>query len=431
MSILIVLAAVLAGCDSDHSAAIVPTQPEHQSNDHAAAPAQQATPPAVDLGMGWSFTESGEFSATFDQSPGTPQAWQPGDWDVQKHVRGPEHWAAPEPVHAQHGPDCAGPPATHHATTWDDLLFLCRDHLMTALNASDYGLIYFTPPALVDFSQGPAVVQWDMSTERMSKRDWIDVTISPWEDNVARPLLSDLSQGVDLQGPPRNALHVSNDNAQGAPTFKTVRDGVVRSYNNGETVSSLDAGIMPGTNQAATRQTFRLTVERTRIRFERLSSATAPALVYWNIAIPDTGWTHGVVQFGHHSYTPEKDDAGVPATWHWDNVQISPAARFTIRSLGMHLIQSDSQQVTLPQAAPAGSMLRFAATTGPDVQVAFDNGPFQPAQRANQPVEDRSKAVSYWTPVPAGTRSIRFKGQGGWWGDEWRIEDPHLWAPGG
>jgi hypothetical protein len=202
----------------------------------------------------------------------------------------------------------------------------------------------------------------------------------------------------------------------------------VRSYNNGETVSPLDAGIAAGTNQAATRQTLRLTIERTRVRFERLASATAPALVYWTIAIPDTSWTQGVVQFGHHSYTPEKDDAGIPATWHWDSIQVNPAVPFMIRSLGVHLIQSDSQRVTLPAVAPAGAMLRFAATSEPDVQVAFDDGPFQAAQRANQPVEDRSKAVSYWTPIPAGTRSIRFKGHGGWWGNDWRVEDPHLWV---
>jgi hypothetical protein len=32
--------------------------------------------------------------------------------------------------------------------------------------------------------------------------------------------------------------------------------------------------------------------------------------------------------------------------------------------------------------------------------------------------------------VPAGTRSVRFRGAGGWWGGQWRVEDPHLWAPG-
>src|SRR5688500_11426047 len=154
--------------------------------------------------------QSTTFLHAFNGNPSAPQPWQPSNWDVQKHQRGPEHWQTPSPMHAQHGHDCGPPPADHMIDTWEETTCLCRDHLMTSINGDAYGLIYVTPPALVDFSRGPAVVRWDMSTERMSTRDWVDVTVSPWADNVARPLLSDLSQGVDLQGPPRNSIHLAN-----------------------------------------------------------------------------------------------------------------------------------------------------------------------------------------------------------------------------
>src|SRR4051794_22251403 len=39
-----------------------------------------------------------------------------------------------------------------------------------------------------------------------------------------------------------------------------------------------------------------------------------------------------VVQFGHHSYNPTNEGAGVPATWHWDNLQPSPSTPFSNHS---------------------------------------------------------------------------------------------------
>lgn len=53
-----------------------------------------------------------------------------------------------------------------------------------------------------------------MSTERMSSRDWWDILITPWENNMSVPLLSSLSQGVDLQGAPLNTIHIGIDNGK-------------------------------------------------------------------------------------------------------------------------------------------------------------------------------------------------------------------------
>jgi hypothetical protein len=102
----------------------------------------------------------------FDGQPGTPLAWQPRNWDVTVHSRDSETWQALEPMTAHHGHDCSPPLATHPVSVHEDAVFVCRDHLMTALNATGYGVIYLTPDHLVDFSRGEALVQFDISLDR-------------------------------------------------------------------------------------------------------------------------------------------------------------------------------------------------------------------------------------------------------------------------
>src|SRR4029078_249234 len=75
---------------------------------------------------------------------------------------------------AQHGPDCSAPPATHEVHSYSGTVFICANHIMTAMNAPGYGEIVLTPAKLLNCSAG-CTVQWDMSTDRMSKRDLPDV----------------------------------------------------------------------------------------------------------------------------------------------------------------------------------------------------------------------------------------------------------------
>src|SRR5690349_22545564 len=79
--------------------------------------------------------------------------------------------------------------------------------MMTAIQASGYGMIDVTPNAMADFSGGEAVVKFALSTLRASGNDWVDLWVTPWEDNLALPLDGSLL-GVDLQGPPRQGLHI-------------------------------------------------------------------------------------------------------------------------------------------------------------------------------------------------------------------------------
>ena len=76
---------------------------------------------------------------TFDGSPASPLAFNDVDWDVQVHSRDSDTWFQLEPINAQHGADCSGPPASHVNTSYEGSVFQCRDHLMTSLNAGGYG----------------------------------------------------------------------------------------------------------------------------------------------------------------------------------------------------------------------------------------------------------------------------------------------------
>jgi Carboxypeptidase regulatory-like domain len=358
---------------------------------------------------------AGPFSDGFAGAPGAPlpfnQSATAGAWDVQVHSRDDTTWYQLQEMQAQHGADCAGPPASHANSSYESSVFQCRDHVMTAINASGYGVIYLTPNQMVDFSGGSATIQWEMSTEAMSKRDWWDVWVTPYADNLALPFDSG---DVDLQGVPRNGLHLNSEGSNAG------RLGVIRDYGesfSGQAGAPISSGIAAGTNQAATRQTFKLTITSTSARFERLASATATAEVYWTETFANLGWTQGVVQFGHHSYNPTKDGSGVPASWHWDAVSINPATPFTIIKADGRYADSSAPAITFAQAAPANSFLRFSGIGAIDISI--DGGPFV---RATQQVGSAQGAghvehmSNYWHPLPVGARSVRFRfGPDGWY----------------
>lgn len=304
-------------------------------------------------------------AATFDGAPATPTPIKDttaySDLDVQVHSRDSSSWFTLPAINAEHGADCSAPPATHPNTSYEGSVYQCANHVMTAINGdAGYAEIVLTPNLLFDFSQGGSVT-WEMSTFKASQRDWWDVTISPFDQSLAVPLLSGLSQNVDLQGTAMNAIHVGTDNGEGAPMLTLVNNGVATCLNNpcaGWALYRANYGIPASVNQSASRQPFKLTIANGRIRFERLASATAPGLLFWDIAATPS-FTTGVVQFGHHSYTPTKDGAGVPATWHWDNLDAQPSTPFTI----VHSLDRYTQGGTIQfeHPAPAGAVLRFAA----------------------------------------------------------------------
>jgi hypothetical protein len=351
---------------------------------------------------------------TFDGTPSNPLAFSSPDFDVQVHNRDAATRSMAS-LNAQHGTDCAGPPATH---VQPGGVFICNNHVMTSLNEGGYGAIYLTPNQLVDFSAG-GTISFELSTQKLSTRDWWDITVSPFAEAQALPLLSDLSQAVDLQGPNRNSIVITTDNGQGAPNLKVVRNGSVTSYAAGPAFAS---GVSAA-NQAATRQTLVLTLSTTRVRFERLASTTASALVFVDRAIPALTWTQGVVQFGHHSYTPTKDGAGQPATWHWDSFTIDPAVPFTIVRFPTRTTTGGA--IVANAAAPAGAYLRFSAICRPAV-----NGVSPPKMVSSGHPEHFS---SYMMPISPGTQTFNISFSADSWytpGFGCLMKDFAIWAPG-
>ena len=360
--------------------------------------------------------------ALFDGKPDQPlPACDIPDWDVQVHSRDISTWYELESIQAQHGADCSGPPSSHENHTYEASVFQCRDHVMTAINAGGYGAIYLTPNQMLDFSAGGSV-SFDVSTARMSTRDWWDVWVTPYEDNLALPFDSG---EVDLQGTPRRFVHVDTGNAEGAPVV-TVNG---TTYNTGWNTAPFNQGVT-STNPAADRQPFRITLSRTNIKVERLASATGSAEVFIEASFPALNWTTGVVQIGQHSYNPTKDGSGVPATWHWDNIGVSPTLPFTIIKGDRRFVDSVNQPVTFASPAPTNAMLRFSAVG--IVDVSFDGGAtYQRAVRqwASANGIHPEHMSSYWTPIPTGTSSVKFRfSADGWYPGPFIAKDFALWV---
>ncbi|MGE3271350.1 MAG: hypothetical protein AB7P40_21555, partial [Chloroflexota bacterium] len=262
------------------------------------------------------------FLEPFDGRPDQPTPWHAPNWDVTIHSRDRETWDQLEPMAAQHGGNCSAPPDAHVINSYDDVVFQCNNHMMTAINASGYGLIYLTPNQQVDFSGGEAVIRFDLSTLRSSTRDWVDIWITPFEDQVQLPLDSWLP---DLTGEPQRSVHVRMKDSGGKTSFSA---NVFR----GNQMEELEGSWWLGyedflTPSAVRRDPFEIRISRTSLK------VGMPDYNQWwvNSKMADLGWDRAVVQFGHHSYTPSKDCNGCgPNTWHWDNIGIEPAVPFTI-----------------------------------------------------------------------------------------------------
>jgi hypothetical protein len=358
------------------------------------------------------------FVETFDGEPESPLAYRSPDWDITVHSRDVETWFELEPMQADHSSDCGPPTLTHTVTAYADTVFHCRNHVMTALNTSGYGLIYLTPNRLVDFSDGEAVIRWDMSTYRSSTRDWVDVWISPYDEHLQLTLQDWLP---DLHGEPRRAVHVVMSDFDGGTVWKA---NIVRDY----VATELPRNTWVGYEQFLTpdkarRDLFELRISRTHLRF-----GMPEYNVWWiDTSFADLGWTQGVVQFGHHSYNPAKDcDTCGPNTWHWDNIQIEPAQPFTIIPAEQEYATSAQSSVRFPSSAPAGAYLRFAGI-GNQLEVSFDGGvSWVPARHQPQEKVVEEAFSSYFMEIPAGTSTVQFRGQA-WWGGDWMVRSLSIW----
>jgi hypothetical protein len=383
-------------------------------------------------------------------TPVTAQPWQPGsinNWDLILHNR--DNQNSVYMVQAQHGLDCAPFPATHPVTQFADSVFICKDHLMTALNGGGYSEIVMTPAQLLDFSNGGSV-QFALSTAKTNNRDWTDVWISPFSSQLLLP-----SGGVppDLQGPTANALALEEES--GIPTtahLKQFRNCgtsatcvITEANGTGRDIESCVAPL--GGVSASRRDTRVLTLTSTHITYSIMVNGTPCVLMDTNYTA--MGFTQAVIQFGHHSYAPDEGTAcnfpgcvvnlgaGAGNTWHWSNVSMSPAVPFTMLRGDMPLtgIQAGTTPtVKFAAPAPPNSFLRFSALAKRgSITVSSNGGPAVAAQEQVQKgdgvdgVSDGSH-IGYWTPIPAGTTSVTFSAQNSAACCGWAIQDVSIWS---
>jgi hypothetical protein len=332
------------------------------------------------------------FLEPFDGRPAAPTPWHGRGWDVSVHSRDRETWNELEPMAAHHGADCSAPPNAHVITRYEESVYHCNNHLMTAINASGYGLIYLTPNQLVDFSSGEAVVSFDMSTFRSSGRDWVDLWLTPYEDHLQLPLDGWLP---DLGGEPRRSIHIRMGDSSGGTNFSAsvFRDAQLQELK-GTWWIGYERALTPS---AVRRDPFELRISRTSIKFGM------PTYNLWWLdeQIADLGWDTAVLQLGHHSYTPTKDchRPCAPNTWHWDSLAIQPAQSFTIISGSQRWASAErGTTVSFERPAPAGSHLRFAGI-GSDIRFSVDGGA---TWQAAQPRPTKAPCFS-----PIGRRSRR------------------------
>lgn len=390
------------------------------------------------------------FTETFDGSPGSPEPFtQVGQntWDVAIHSRNNDTWDTMVGFNMMHGPNCQSPlisgaTAPHHAGdlvthswdgTYEGAVFKCADHVMTGVNGigrsvnDGYALAVLTPNALVDFTTGEAVIKFNVTTYRTTPRDFIDIWITPWNDNLQLPFDSlTFGNGVDLQGAPRNAVQITlfspNDNNKSGfkpNIFKNgVETGEFRQFTSDyDSFLAYEDYLPGGGGDPKRRDTFEITISKTHIKIcmpkDTTDNAPSQTICWADKNIQPLPFTVGVVQFAHHSYTPNKDceyyqlDCG-PNTWHWDDISISPAIPFSMIKANRRMVR-DETPVTFNQPAPANSFLRFSAAG--NIQISTNNGPFQSVtkQPSTGTTNPGGHVASYFVPVPAGTQTVKFR----------------------
>ena len=366
-----------------------------------------------------------QFVESFDIDPTLPTSWRSSEWDVTIHVRSRDNYYALEPAEADHGPDCGPPPATHEVTSYEHVVYSCKNHMMTTLNAPGYGVIYLTPAHLLDFSEGEAVLQFDMSTFRKSGRDWIDIWVTPFQDHLQLPLDNWLP---DLQGVPRQGIHIRMDLQRTNSKFRAF---LINNHEPIELTGTSDAWLGYEsflTPDQRRRDQFELRVSRTHIQF----GMPEYSFYWYDEALSMLSWDKGVVQLGHHSYNPTKDcdDDGTcgPGTWHWDNVFMEPAEPFTmIKATSRYTNEADGGQLAFEAPAPTNAYLRFAGI-GNNIELSFDGGmSWEAAQRQPQQENIEGHFSSYLSPMPVGGDAVLVRATD-WWGGPWHIRDASIWA---
>lgn len=405
----------------------------------APAPAQTASP--ITFGP-----------ETFDSDAATPINYRPPGWDVSVVAHSDE---SIDGMMAEHSAECGPPdeawvrgtaprPESHHfINRVDQTVFNCKDHLMTATSAG-YSAIYITPPALLDFRNGPATVKWSMSTQRTASRDWVDFVLmpfSPEREDLPPPMALNFDDAhvpeaalwIELQGSNVLMGRVLNRmpaSQCGHGSYVRQPSGMTDCRMSFDGYHTWDMVLQTYglAASAVRRDEFIMEVSQTHLKVGFRPAKTTGPYFYWvNADIPGgLTFDEALIQFNQRAYNPLKPcadglgtnaHAGEPGaqdgwegncranTWHWDDVSISPATPFTIYA-GPRKVGRTST-VVFPAAAPPTSFIKAAGDWGAEYSV--DGG--RTYQRLPE-VGDRlgpENGISYWGAVPEGVDTVQFR----------------------
>jgi len=363
------------------------------------------------------------FLETFDLNPESPTPYQSNEKiTVSTNSRVGSTRDSLASMQADHGTDCAGPPAKHTVTKYADAQFQCRFHMMTAISAGpdaldNYAVSMFSPNAILDFSAGEAVIQFDVSTLRRSKRDWFEVWITPYANLQRIPVQDHPS----MQGPPKNGIVVALKAFTDTGSFDVE---VHRNFNETQIDGPVEwIGYEDFLTPSATvRSKFEI-----RITQDHIVVGMPDEPFYWiSENIPGgLPFDKGVVQFGHNSYDVfDCEGCAVgPNTWHWDNLYMAPAEPITaLPANRRHVDNNSASFVTFSKPAPDNAQLQFTGI-GFNLEVSFDNGStWQPVVTQHNREQYNWRYKNYSMDVPQGTTRVDFRGDNPWDG-HWQIQD--------
>ncbi len=378
------------------------------------------------------------FRESFNGNPAAPTSKMNklDRWFAQPIMQGVLGWDfKPEPMYAQHGPDCSPAPRTHLITSFEQSVFSCRDHLMTAINppsaGTSSGIVSLKPNHMVDLTKGEATIRVDVSTSSPSRGDWWEVWITPYEDHLIAPN----DHWFHHSGPPKRSLFLGVFDQDGKKFwshkfFDNYRfSGGLKDFWTGPDISKIVS------HSDTRRDTYEIKMTKNTVKLSVRDSNTGKMAQVNQFAIPNGGfWTdHAVVQFQQSNYEPEMHGKSgcadpcpkttVPATWHWDNVEIFPAVPYDIIGVNEFMVysQSPSKKITFQKPAPVNARLMFSGQSwGNAPEVSFDGGAtYQKATAVRGPNDPPVAGfggdpdlLTYSINAPKGSTSAVIKGRG-------------------
>jgi hypothetical protein len=371
------------------------------------------------------------FTETFDAAPTAPSRWDPPGWDV---IRSGNASQAPftNPI-----PDCNGTQSYAPMADNEEFgVYKCPNHLMLRMANLSYGFMMLTPPTLVDFSNGEAAIQWDMSTINTNGRNWIEMHLMPVQDHILMAAerwgSNRAARELVIMSKEGSCSGTKNTSGEGSVLIKTeIRRVLSGNYSGDEQIGQACLGDYVNPS-GSTYTTLEFRITKTHLKFG-IPSQNA---WFFDKQISDLGWDKGVLQFGvsaynSHSNSPCFESGACPFTvFHFDNVTISPSIPFTILKGDRSFINSTTTNQWNLTTAPSGALLKFVGIAN-KIEVSFNDGTsWTRVPLANQPSnnpEGDEHGDDYLTALPQGTTKVLFRGER-WWGGDWEVDNIGVYA---